>query len=150
MLDRSSIMLPMNRLDTKERARILAALVEGNSIRATCRMTGAAKGTVIKLLADVGEACKTYHDKRVRGLQSKRVQCDEIWSFCYAKQKNVPEDFKGVFGFGDVWTWTAIDADSKLIAAYTVGGRDTHTARRFIQYLRARLANPPHLTTVRY
>ena len=94
-------MLPMNRLPIEERARILSCLVEGNSIRATCRMTGAAKGTVIKLLADVGEACKRFHDERVRNVQSKRVQCDEIWSFCYAKQKNVPEDFAGVFGYGD-------------------------------------------------
>ncbi len=140
----------MNRLNGKERAAILASLVEGNSIRATCRMTGAAKGTVIKLLEDVGVVCRAYHDKHVRGLQSKRVQCDEIWSFCYSKQRNVPEDFKGVFGFGDVWTWTAIDADSKLIAAYSVGGRDTHTARRFIQDLRARLANRVQLTTDGY
>src|SRR5438552_10877761 len=99
MLERSSIMPPigdidMNCLSTQERAKILGCLVEGNSIRATCRMTGAAKGTVVKLLADVGAACKEFHDKNVRNVQSRRVQCDEIWSFCYSKQKNVPEDFK--------------------------------------------------------
>src|SRR5258708_40081750 len=119
----------MNRLNGKERAEILASLVEGNSIRATCRMTGAAKGMVIKLLEDVGVVCRAYHDKHVRGLQSKRVQCDEIWSFCYSKQRNVPEDFKGVFGFEDLSTWTAFDAHSKLIAAYSVVVRDPQTAR---------------------
>src|SRR5258708_10729039 len=113
MLERSSIMPPirdidMNRLSTQERAKILGCLVEGNSIRATCRMTGAAKGTVIKLLADVGEACGEYHNKHVRNVQSSRVQCDEIWAFCYSKEKNVPADCQGVFGFGDVWTWTGL------------------------------------------
>lgn len=144
------MMLSMNRLTTKERARILGCLVEGNSIRATCRMTGAAKGTVIKLLADVGAACKAFHDQRVRAIKSKRVQCDEIWSFCYAKEKNVPADFKGIFGFGDVWTWTAIDADSKLMVAYSVGGRDKESAKVFIQDLQHRLANRVQLTTDGY
>lgn len=110
-------------------------------------MTGAAKGTVTKLLADVGAACKAYHDKHVRNLQSRRIQCDEIWSFCYAKQKNVPSDYAGVFGYGDVWTWTAIDADSKLIAAYSVAGRDAQSAYYFIHDLSARLANRVQLTT---
>src|SRR5258706_10569691 len=106
MLERSSILSFMNRLNVNDRARILGCLVEGNSIRATCRMTGAAKGTVIKLLADVGAACGEYHNKHVRNVQSKRVQCDEVWAFCYSKEKNVPADCQGVFGFGDVWTWT--------------------------------------------
>ena len=93
----------MNKLSTKARVQIIAALVEGNSIRATCRMTGAAKGTVLKLLVDLGKACEKYQDEKLRGLSCKQIQCDEIWSFCYAKEKNVPEEMKGKLG-GDVWT----------------------------------------------
>jgi IS1 family transposase len=137
----------MNRLDTKERARILGCLVEGNSIRATCRMTGAAKGTVTKLLADVGAACKRYHHEHVRNVRSRRVQCDEIWSFCYSKEKNVPEDFKGVFGYGDVWTWTAICADTKLIVSYHIGDREISEALKLMDDLRSRLAHRVQLTT---
>jgi len=137
----------MNRLSLQERAKILGCLVEGNSIRATCRMTGADKGTVIKLLADVGAACATFHDKHVRNVQSKRIQCDEIWSFCYAKEKNIPEDYKGVFGFGDVWTWTGICADTKLIVSFYVGMRDIPDALHFMDDLRSRLANRVQLTT---
>jgi hypothetical protein len=148
----------MNRLNRQERAKIIACLVEGNSIRATCRMTGAAKGTVIKLLADVGDACKAYHDKHVRNVTdkhvrnvtAKRIQCDEIWSFCYAKQKNVPADFAGVFGYGDVWTWTALDADSKLMVAYSVAGRDATSANNFVRDLAGRLSNRVQLTTDAY
>jgi len=125
----------MNRLSIEERARILACLVEGNSIRATCRMTGAAKGTVIKLLADAGAACAEYHDKHVRNLTCKQIQCDEIWSFCYSKEANVPAELKGQFGIGDVWTWTAIDADTKLIVSYGVDRRDPDAAQAFIQDL---------------
>ena len=137
----------MNRLNIEERAKILGCLVEGNSIRATCRMTGAAKGTVIKLLTDVGGACQAFHDKHVRNVKSQRVQCDEIWSFCYSKEKNVPEDFKGVFGFGDVWTWTGLCADTKLIVSYMIGSRETPDAVRFMDDLRSRLANRVQLTT---
>jgi len=137
----------MNRLEVKDRARILGCLVEGNSIRATCRMTGAAKGTVIKLLTDVGAACKVYHDAVMRNLPCKRVQCDEIWSFCYAKQKNVPDELKGRFGFGDVYTWTALCADTKLIASYRVDRRDEEAAHAFINDLAGRLANRVQLTT---
>lgn len=137
----------MNRLSLQERARILSCLVEGNSIRATCRMTGAAKGTVIKLLADVGEACYAYHDQHVRNVPSKRVQCDEIWSFCGMKEKNVPQSMKGIFGVGDVWTWTAICADSKLIVSYMVGSREVEDAVRFTDDLRSRLADRVQLTT---
>lgn len=137
----------MNRLSIQERAKILGCLVEGNSIRATCRMTGRDKGAVLKLLADVGTACKAYHDSNVRNVPSKRVQCDEIWSFCYAKQKNVPEDFKGVFGFGDVWTWTAICADTKLMVSYLVASREIHDALRFMDDLQKRLANRVQLTS---
>ena len=137
----------MNRLSIQERARILGCLVEGNSIRATCRMTGAAKGTVIKLLADTGAACKRYHDQHVFMIQSKRVQCDEIWSFCYAKEKNIPADLQGVFGIGDVWTWTAIDADTKLMIGYRIDNRDEHAARHFMEDLCKRLASRVQLTT---
>ncbi len=137
----------MNRLNIEERAKILGCLVEGNSIRATCRMTGAAKGTVIKLLAEVGTACKAYHDAIMRNLPCKRVQCDEIWSFCYAKERNVPSEFRGTFGFGDVYTWTALCADTKLIASYRVDRRDEQAAYSFIHDLAGRLANRVQLTT---
>src|SRR5438045_5143005 len=105
----------MNRLSTEERVRVLSALVEGNSIRATVRMTGIAKNTVVKLLSEVGRACSEYQDRTLRDLPCKKIQCDEIWSFCYAKEKNVPQEKKGTFGYGDVWTWTALDADTKLV-----------------------------------
>lgn len=137
----------MNRLSTADRAKILSCLVEGNSIRATCRMTCRDKGAVLKLLADVGAACKRYHDDHVFMLQSKRIQCDEIWSFCYAKEKNVPADLQGVFGIGDVWTWTAIDADTKLMIGYRVDRRDEEAARHFMDDLCKRLANRVQLTT---
>ena len=100
----------MNKLKPEKQKRIIASLIEGNSIRATCRMTDTAKGTVLKLLADVGKGCAEYQDKVLRDLPCKKIQCDEIWSFCYAKEKNVPEDRKGYFGFGDVWTFTAIQS----------------------------------------
>ena len=132
----------MNRLSKEERAKIIGCLVEGNSIRATCRMTGAAKGTVIRLLADAGAACKAYHDAIMRNLPCKRVQCDEIWSFCYAKEKNVPAEYRGTFGFGDVYTWTALCADTKLIAAYRVDRRDEQAAYGFIHDLAGRLGEP--------
>ena len=103
----------VNRLNAKQRIRVIAALVEGNSIRATVRMTGVAKNTVVKLLVEIGSACETYQQETLRNLPCKRVQCDEIWSFCYAKQENVPEDKQGQFGYGDVWTWTALCADTK-------------------------------------
>jgi IS1 family transposase len=150
MLERSSILPHMNRLNVAERAKILSCLVEGNSIRATCRMTGRDKGAVIKLLEDVGTACREYHDKHVRNVKATRVQCDEIWSFCYAKAKNLPDDYKGVFGFGDVWTWTALDADSKLMVAYSVAGRDAISANNFVRDLAGRLANRVQLTTDAY
>ena len=137
----------MNKLSTEKRAAIIGALVEGNSIRATCRMTGAAKGTVTKLLVDMGYACMSHHDRTVRGLKSKRVQCDEIWSFCFAKQKNVPNDKVGELGFGDVWTWTALDADSKLMVSYYVGKRENEDAQAFIGNLAQRLSTRVQLTT---
>ncbi|HEX7766891.1 MAG TPA: IS1 family transposase [Nitrospira sp.] len=137
----------MNKLTQAKRVQVIAALVEGNSIRATCRMTGVAKGTVLKLLVDLGSACAAYQDRTLRNLTCKRIQCDEIWSFCYAKEKNVPEEMKGKLGFGDVWTWTAIDADTKLIVSYLVGDRTANYARKFIDDLASRLAHRVQLTT---
>lgn len=137
----------MNKLDIKKQVQIIAALVEGNSIRATCRMTGAAKGTVLKLLADVGQACAEYQDKTLTNLPCKRVQCDEIWSFCYAKDKNVPEDKKGQFGYGDVWTFTALCADSKVVPTWRIGSRNIETATEFMQDLAGRMKNRIQLTT---
>src|SRR5947209_3359431 len=108
MRKRSSIMVSMNKLSRQERARIIGCLVEGNSIRATVMLTVAAKNTVLKLLVDLGAACSLYQDEAMRNLSSRRLQCDEIWSFCYAKEKNVSPTKQGQFGYGDVWTWTAI------------------------------------------
>ncbi|MHB8526763.1 MAG: IS1 family transposase [Candidatus Acidiferrales bacterium] len=137
----------MNKLSTEKRGQVVSALVEGNSIRATVRMTGVSKNTIAKLLVELGEACADYLDKALVNLNCKRIQCDEIWSFCYAKQKNVPEQFQGAFGYGDVWTWTAMDADSKLIVSWLVGGRDAGTAYGFMDDLAKRLANRVQLTT---
>lgn len=137
----------MNKLTQSKRVQIIAALVEGNSIRATCRMTGAAKGTVLKLVVDLGKACAAYQDRTLRNLTCKKIQCDEIWSFCYAKEKNVPEEMKGKLGFGDVWTWTAIDADSKLIVSFLVGGRTIQYARKFMDDVASRLSQRIQLTT---
>lgn len=137
----------MNKLSREKRTQVIAALVEGNSIRSTVRMTGTAKNTVVKLLGNIGLVCAEYQNKALRNLNCKRIQCDEIWSFCYAKKKNVPEDKKGQFGFGDVWTWTALDPDSKLIVSWLVGLRDAKYARIFINDLKLRLANKVQLTT---
>src|SRR5437016_6945054 len=136
----------MNRLDNETRIRVLSAICEGVGINATCRMTGFAKNTVLKLLRDIGPACDRYHNEHVRNLKSKRVQCDEIWSFVYAKQKNVPQE-KRNFGVGDVWTWTALDADAKLIISYLVGLRDAGYAFEFMQDVASRLSNRVQMTT---
>jgi IS1 family transposase len=137
----------MNKLSPERRTQVIRALVEGNSIRATCRITGTAKGTVLRLLAEVGAACAEYQDKHLRNLSCQRVQCDEIWSFCYAKQKNVPDEKQGTFGFGNVWTWTAICADTKLVPSWFLGTRDADSAWAFMDDLRSRLANRVQLTT---
>jgi IS1 family transposase len=129
----------MNRLPLDERVRILAALVEGNSIRGTCRMTGAAKGTVLRLLADVGDACSSYMDETMRDLSCRRLQLDELWSFCHAKEKNVPAERRGEDGIGDVWTWIAIDAETKLIPTFLLGKRDSYSCNEFIRDLAQRL-----------
>jgi IS1 family transposase len=130
-----------------KRVAVVSALVEGNSLRSTCRMTGVAMNTVLKLLADLGEACAQLHDERVRDVRAKRVQADEVWQFVYSKAKNVPEDKQGTFGFGDVWTWTAIDADTKLIISYLVGPRQPGSAFALMGDLAARIAGQPQLTT---
>jgi hypothetical protein len=114
----------MNRLSNDDRAKILHLLCEGMSIRAITRLTGASKNTVAKLLIDAGKACAAYHDANVRDVKAARVQVDEIWSFTYAKQKNVASAKDAPEGAGDTWTWTALDADSKMILSYLVGGRD--------------------------
>ncbi len=137
----------MNRLNASRRAQVVAALVEGNSIRATCRMVDVDKGTVLKLLVDLGTVCAEYQDQAIRGLTCKRIQCDEIWSFCYAKEKNVPADKKGTFGFGDVWTWMALCADCKLVPSWLVAKRDAGSAFHFINDLAGRLAHRVQLTT---
>lgn len=137
----------MNKLSWERRAQILAALVEGNSIRSTCRMTGAAKGTVLKLLETAGIAAQKYHDETVRNVTSKRVQCDEIWAFCGCKEANIPDEHRGEFGYGDVWTWTALDADTKLIVSWLVGNRDADTANAFMQDVADRLTERTQLTT---
>jgi IS1 family transposase len=136
----------MKQLKTEQRVAILNCLVEGVGVNATCRMTGVAKNTVLKLLRDVGAACDRYHNEHVRNLKTRRVQADEIWSFVYAKAKNVPEEKQG-FGVGDVWTWTALDADSKLIISYLVGKRDAGYAHEFLQDVAARLTTRVQLTT---
>lgn len=137
----------MNRLSTEERARILHLLCEGQSIRAITRLTGASKITVSKLLVDAGKACAAYHDANVRNVKAKRIQVDEIWSFTYAKQKNIANAKSAPERAGDTWTWTAIDADSKLIVSYFVGGRDGECAMWFMDDLRSRLANRVQLTS---
>lgn len=147
LLNRSSMMVSMNRLPLHKRAQVLGCLVEGNSIRSTVRITGVAKNTVTKLLVDVGRACSEYQDKVMRNLPCTRIQCDEIWSFCYAKEKNVPEEKRGEFGYGDIWTWTALCADTKLVPSFMVGNRSGEAAGMFIEDLAGRLANRVQLTT---
>jgi len=137
----------MNRIPAACRSQIIGMMVEGMSIRAITRMTGVSKNTVAKLLADAGQACLEYQDKMLRNLSSKRVQADEIWSFVYSKQKNVPEEKRGQFGYGDVWTWTALDADSKLIICWYVGTRDADAAYAFMMDVASRLAGRVQLTT---
>ena len=135
----------MNKLNIQKRAQILGLLVEGNSLRATTRLSGCSINTVTKLLVDVGVACADYQDKTLRNLPCKCIQCDEIWSFVYAKAKNVPEGMEDQAG--DVWTWTAICADTKLVPSWMVGSRDSEAATTFIADLAGRLANRIQLTT---
>lgn len=139
-------MVIMNRLDIQTRALIINCLVEGNSIRATVRLTGAAKNTVTKLLVDIGEACAAFHFKHVKGVFSRRIRCDEIWSFCYAKAKNVPEEEKGT-GAGDVWTWVGIDADFKLVVSYLCGWRTAQVGLQFMEDLASRVTTRIQITS---
>lgn len=137
----------MNYLTNAQRTQVLKQICEGSSIRTTVRITGVSKNTIVKLLGEIGAVCARFHDEKVRNLSAKRIQCDEIWSFVYSKDKNVPQEKRGEFGFGDVWTWTAIDPDTKLIASWAVGRRDAGTAYEFMHDLAARLANRVQLTT---
>jgi IS1 family transposase len=137
----------MNKLSTETRVQILSMLCEGSSMRSISRVCDVSFNSVVKLLADAGHACAAYHDKHVRGVKAKRVQCDEIWSFCYAKSKNVRDAKAPVEGAGDVWTWTGIDPDSKLIVSWVVGSRDSYSAKSLMDDLAARLANRIQLTT---
>jgi IS1 family transposase len=139
-------MVSMNRLDNTKRVQVVRCLVEGNSIRATVRMTGVAKNTVAKLLVDLGLACAKYQDENLRNLPCRRLQCDEIWSFVGAKQKNASTE-QMENGWGDIWTWTAIDADTKLVPCWMVGQRGVETATEFIGDLASRLSNRVQLTT---
>jgi IS1 family transposase len=140
----------MNRLTADERAETLQLLCEGMSIRAITRVTGVSKNTIIKLLNDAGAALAAYQDKAFRDLQTKRVQVDEIWSFTYAKQKNVPSAVAAPEHAGDTWTWTAIDADSKLVMSWLVGGRDADYAYAFIEDVYDRLASRVQITSDGY
>lgn len=130
----------MNKLNREKRIQVLASLVEGNSIRSTSRMTGVARNSVTKLLIDAGVACAEYQDKALRNLTCNKIQCDEIWSFCYAKQANVPKDKKNQFGFGDVWTWVALDPDTKLVVSWLVGLRNANWAKVFMKDVAKRLS----------
>ena len=147
LLERSSIMLLMNRLGTVKRVQIVSALVEGNSLRATSRMVDVSINTVTKLLVDLGTACAQFHDETVRGLRCRRIQCDEIWAFCYAKAKNVEGAKAAPDWAGDVWTWVAIDADTKLIPSWLVGTRDLGAAYTFMHDVAARIVTRVQLTT---
>src|SRR5260370_20787244 len=137
----------MNKLDKEARAKILHLLCEGNSIRAVTRLTGASKKAVSKLMVDAGQAAAWYQDRVSRNLTCKRIQVDEIWAFVYAKQKNVATAKAAPTNAGDVWTWTAIDADTKLIPSWFVGGRDSDAAIIFMDDLRTRLSNRVQLTS---
>jgi IS1 family transposase len=140
----------MNKLSTERRAQVVSCLVEGMSIRGTVRVTGVAKNTIVKLLADLGQACADYQDATLTNLSTKRVECDEIWSFCHSKQKNVPEEHEGEFGYGDVWTWVALDADTKLVPSWLVGERTTIDAYTFLSDLKSRLRGRVQMTTDRH
>lgn len=137
----------MNKLNIEKRAQVLGCLVEGMSIRSTVRITGAAKNTVTKLVVELGAACAEYQDKVLRDLPCKRIQCDEIWSFCHSKEKNEPQEHKGELGYGDVYTWTALCADTKLITSFMVGKRDAEYGNAFMLDLATRLKNRVQLTT---
>jgi IS1 family transposase len=140
----------MNTLKLDRRIAVVRCLVEGNSIRSTVRITGVAKNTIVKLLVDLGAACERFHDGIMRNLECERVQCDEIWSFVGCKDKNVADEHRGQFGRGDVWTWTAIDSESKLVLSWLVATRDADAALDFMQDVAMRLKHRVQLTTDAY
>ncbi len=137
----------MNKLSLDRQAQIIKVLCEGNSIRSTARITNTAINTVVTLLKQVGIACLEYQDRNLRNLSCQRIECDEIWSFCYAKAKNVPQDKRGQFGYGDVWTFVALDADTKLVLSWLVGLRELEYAHEFAKDIKQRLSNRVQLTT---
>jgi len=141
------MLIMANVLSNADRTAVIAALVEGCSIRSTARMTGVARNTVTKLLLDLAKVCAVYSDEKLVNLPCKRLQIDEIWEFCYAKAKNVPASKQGIFGYGDVWTFVAIDADTKLVPSWLVGSRDTGSATELAQDLAFRLVSRPQITT---
>src|SRR5215470_2404940 len=128
MLERLMHNTCMNRLDNARRSQVIRCLVEGTSVRATVRLTGVSMTTVLKLLCEIGEVCREFQDRVFRNLKCRRLQLDEIWSFCGAKEKNLPKEERGTLGRGDTWTWVAIDADTKLVPSWLVGKRDTECA----------------------
>lgn len=140
----------MNRLPAATRAKIIHLLVEGNSIRGTARIMDVSKNTVTKLLVETGQACQWYQDKVFRDLNCKRMEVDEIWSFCYARERNVPPEHKGELGYGDVWTWTALDPDTRLVPCWLVADRSAKSARAFIDDLASRMKNRIQLTSDGY
>ncbi len=137
----------MKQLTKEQRAAVIRCLVDGVSIRATVRITGVAKNTIQKLTRDLGEAVLQYQDNVLKNISCKRVQCDEIWSFCYAKDKNLPDSMRGEPGVGSMWTWTAMCADSKLIISWRLGARDAANAHAFMSDVATRLASRVQLTT---
>ena len=140
-------MFSMNKLSMEERVMVVRCLVDGNSMRATSRIVGVARNTIDKLLVELGAACSEYQDRTLRNLTCKRIQVDEIWSFCYCKQKQVTEDMAESRIAGDVWTWAAIDADTKLVLCWTLGKRDPETADAFVSDMASRLADRVQLTS---
>jgi hypothetical protein len=137
----------MNILSIEEKVRVVSCLVEGNSLRSTTRMTGIHRTTIQNLLVDLGKSCSAFQDKTLRNLPCKRIQCDEVWAFIHCKQKNVPEAMEGVLGFGDVWTWTAMCADTKLVPCWFVGSREASAAYHCLHDLAGRLKERVQLTT---
>ena len=137
----------MNKLSREKQVQIITCLTEGNSLRSTARICDVAFNSVLNLLPRIGNACADFQDRTLRNLKCKRIQCDECWSFVYAKEKNVPADKQGKFGYGDVRTWVAIDADTKLVPSFMVGNRNAESAKRFIDDLASRLANRVQVTT---
>ena len=137
----------MNKLTTAKQVQVVSALIEGNSIASIVRMTGVAKTTILRLMTKFGEACQAFHDREVRDVPARRIQCDEVWAFCHCKQKNVRDELKGTIGIGDIWTWTALDADTKLMVGWAIGTRDGGYAAEFMNDIAGRLSNRVQLTT---